>query len=171
MPQSSPRKSKSKGETMPPLIASDRIDSLLKEHLNIFPSKGELSPEEIEHWHRDLSPFPIAAIDWAFDNWRRNGRFFPVYGDILDQVVTWEPPASQSKYVPGCDAICKARHRRGYGEAAMYGLHDITRLNELIRRKIESENRTREQLLTDSEIESLYDELDKLRGSKPEWRA
>ncbi len=167
MPRSKQRKASGQGEIMTPSRVLDVIDNCLKDMARTYPQKV-LEPEEIEHWHRDLSPFPVKAIEWAFDNWRRNGRFFPVYGDILDQCIAWAPP--EQKHTQACDAQCKARHRRGYGEMPFAGMHDITRLNELVRRKISTEKRTREQLFTDSEIEGLYDELDKMRGSSPDWR-
>lgn len=167
MPQSKPRRRKGHGEVMPPLSVFDRIDSLLKEHLKVFPTKAELTEGEIEHWHRDLGRFPIQAIEWAFENWRLNGHFFPVYDDILSQCRAWEP---EQKYMPGCSRECQSRHNKGYGEQPFKGIHDITRLNELVRRKIEKEKRTLANPLTDAEIDGLLDELDKMRGGPPEWR-
>jgi hypothetical protein len=167
MPRSTQRKNKAQGTLIAPSSVLDVIDKLLKEQMKTFPSKIELTEGEIEHWHQDLSPFTARAIEWAFDAWRRNGRFFPVYGDILDLCIAWEPAEAER---PLCDAVCKSRHRRGYGEEPFRGVHDVTRLYELIRRKIEAEKRTVEQKFTDEEIEGLLDELDKMRGSSPEWR-
>ncbi len=165
MPQSTRQKRKGKGEVMPPLHLLDIIDSLLREHLLIFPEKGELSPEEIEHWHRDLSPFQLPAIENAFECHRRNANRFPLYGQILDLCIAWEP-SSQPKYAPGCSAECKARHRKGYGEMPFEGVHDITRLNELVRRRIANGAGP----LSEQDIDGLLDELDKIRGSAPAWR-
>lgn len=154
MPPSTQRKRKARGEPMLPLIVSDRIDSLLKEHLAIFPEKVELLPEEIEHWHRDLSPFPIAAIEYAFDTHRRNARRFPVYGNILDICVTWEKP---QEYKPGCSAECLARHGKGYNEV------DIKNLYRMAVREMKADRVV--------DYDALLTELDSKRpDGPPEWR-
>jgi hypothetical protein len=157
MPQSRPRRRKGHGEVMPPLNVSERIDSLLKEHLSVFPSKPELTDAEIEHWHKDLSPWPIAAIEWAFDCWRRNGRFFPVYGDILDLVTAWEPAETTKR---GCSRECKNRHGKGYNE------NDIAKLFKMYTARMNEISRP----ITDAEIEVMLYDLDKWRGKSPEWR-
>jgi hypothetical protein len=158
MPSSTHRRRKQQGEVMPLLSVSERIDSLLKEMLNIFPSKGEVTDAEIEHWHKDLQPFPIQGIEWAFDTHRRNGRFFPVYGEILDLCIAWEPSTGQSV----CTAECKRKHGKGYGS------NDILWL-------LQKYNEKRASLpsrpLIDAEVDSLMDDLDKHRGHKPQWRA
>lgn len=167
MPSSKRRKPNARGELIAPSSVLDTVDNCLKDMNRTWPVK-ELTAEEIEHWHQDLSPFPAAGIKWAFDNWRRNGRFFPVYGDILDQCVAWQPPEPVDP--TGCNAECKRRHWTGYGESPFKGLHDVTRLNELVRRKIQTEKRTADQSFTDAEINGLLDELDTMRGNAPMWR-
>ena len=152
---------------MPLLSVSAKIDSLLKEMLTTFPSKGEVTVEEIEHWHRDLQPFPLPAIEWSFDTHRRNGRFFPLYGEILDLCISWEPAQRDTRV---CDAECRKKHGTGYGENHVKGFFDVTFLGELVREKIVANKRTRDQVLTDDEIEQLCVELDKKRGGAPVWR-
>ena len=156
MPKSTTRKRKGRGEAMPPLSVSDQIDLLLKEHLAIFPSKPELTDAEIEHWHRDLTPYPLQAIDWAFDNWRKNGHFFPVPSDILDQCQAWAPATGKTL----CDPECKRRHGKGYGENDMLWLWN--------RHAKEREKLGR--ALTKNEWDGLYAELDVSRGGPPEYR-
>jgi hypothetical protein len=154
MPQSKPRRRKGHGEVMPPLNVLDRIDALLKEQLTQHPEKGELTDAEIEHWHRDLSPFPIVAIEYAFETHRRNSRYFPQYGDILDICVTWEP---EKKYKPGCSRECRARHGKGYNEV------DVKNLYKMVVREVEAQRPVNE--------ESLLSELDSKRpAGPPEWR-
>lgn len=106
MPKYTPPRRKGHGAVIPPLSVSDRVDSLLKEMLSIFPNKTELTEAEIEHWHRYLEPYHISAIEWAFENWRRSGSFFPVYSDILDLIGAWEPPAERKtpKYCGECES-------------------------------------------------------------------
>lgn len=154
MPKSKQQKPKASGVVMPPLSVSDRIDSLLKEHLAIFPSKGELTDEEIQHWHKDLAPFSLVAIEWAFDNWRRSGLFFPLYGAILDMCVSYEPPQTAAH---SCDAICHARHGKGYNTNDMLWLFA----------KMQQAYATGDV----PDTEALMTQLDaKRHGGAPEWR-
>jgi hypothetical protein len=157
MPRSRRRRQPGHGEVVPPLSVSDRIDSLLKEHLSIFPSKPELSEAEIEHWHRDLNDFRMEAIEYAFDNWRRNGRFFPVYADIIELCEQWEPTEGKKS---SCSAECKARHWKGYGWP------DIHKLSKLFMAKRGELKRP----LTENEFEMLLDAVDQSRGKPPVWR-
>lgn len=166
MPTSKQAKRNGRDGAKTPLLLLDVIDNWLKEMRRMWPAK-ELEMEEIEHWHLDLRDFPQETIDQAFENWRRNGRKFPIYGDIIDLCIAYQP---EPKHPTGCNAECKARHRNGYGEAPFEGMHDITFLNELVVRKIQKEKRTREQRFTDAEIEGLLDQLDKKRGRAPAWR-
>jgi hypothetical protein len=159
MPSSKQRKTKQQGELMPPSSALDAITNLLKDQLRTFPSKGVLSDEEIAHWHQDLGRFPIAAIEWAFENWRKNGRFFPVYGDILDQCIGWEP-AVAPQYAPGCSKECRERHGKGYNWNDMKMLFDL-----YVAKRAEVNGPLRK-----AEILPLFDRLDKVRGGAPEWR-
>ena len=112
MPKSTQQKNKGKGQPILPSIVYDVIDRELKAHLTYFPSKGEITEGEIATWHRDLEVFQIKAIEWAFDCWRRNGRFFPVYGDILDLCIAYQPREITQKN--GCDAECRRNHFRSY---------------------------------------------------------
>jgi len=159
MPKPKPQRTKDNGELLPPSTVYDRIDYWLQTMLTTFPSKGELTSEEIEHWHRDLEPFLMQAIDYAFDTHRRNGRFFPVYGDILDICVTFEPEAKE-QYKPGCSAECLERHGKGYNGNDMQKLWKMysARRKEL------------ERSLSKREIFELLDKLDAWRGKAPEWR-
>lgn len=158
MPQSKTRRRPGHGEIITPLSVSDRIDSILKEHLSIFPSKPELTVEEIEHWHQDLSAYPLEAIEYAFDGWRRNGRFFPVYADILELCKAWEP--NQSTKYQRCSEDCRARHGKGYNSndiMKLWTLHDKKRAE--LKRALEPE-----------EWEEILIEVDKWRGGPPAWR-
>jgi hypothetical protein len=164
MPKSKHHTNKGSGELMPTSSASvlDKIDACLRDQLRTFPSKGALEPEEFEHWHRDLGPFTTRAIEWAFDNHRRNGRFFPAYGEILDQVVAWQPDPTKGDIATalGCSPQCKARHGKGYH------FNDMMILYKMYVAKRQEVNGP----LKKPEILGLFDELDKIRGRAPEWR-
>lgn len=162
MPKSKQRVRKDTGEVLPSSKKHDRIRELLKIQLLTFPQK-ELFEEELGNWERDLDPFPLPAIEWAFDNWRRNGRWFPVYGDILDQCIAYEPPEKYA-YSPGCDAECRQRHHKGYNET------DMKILNQFVVSLVLAEGRPKDQRLSEDEIESILSQLDQKRGSAPEWR-
>jgi hypothetical protein len=157
MPRSTTQRRKGRGEVIPPLTALQRVSALLKEHLAIFTTKTDLTDEEVEHWHHDLSPYRLEAIEYAFDNWRRNGRFFPVYADIIELCEAWEPAVRKQEK---CSEDCRSRHGRGYGWP------DIMALWKLYNAKFAALGRK----LTHAEWESLYDEIDRLRGQSPAWR-
>ncbi len=158
MPSSPRRRRSGHGEVIPPLLVSDRIDLLLKEQLSIFTTKPELTEAEIEHWHRDLGGYPITAIEFAFDNWRRNGHFFPVYADVIQLCESFLPPQQR---VNKCAPECEAQHGRGYG------WNDMLKLWEMHDAKREEVGRK----LTAEEWDVLLDLLDGKRGQSPAWRS
>jgi hypothetical protein len=43
----------------------------------------ELTTADFEQWDRLLSPYSVPAIEYAFDNWGRNGGKFPLPKDII----------------------------------------------------------------------------------------
>ena len=157
MPRSRPARRKGHGETIPPLSKLDRIGELLKVQSETFPQK-ELSSAEIARWEMDLSGYPMPAIEYAFEEHRTLAMFFPVPAQILEICKTWQSPEA---YRPGCGPECKERHGQGYGE------NDLLYLWERFTAKRASlPNRP----LTDGEINSLLDDLDKKRGVAPAWR-
>jgi hypothetical protein len=145
------------GETSPQSNRLELIKNWLKVMSQTWPQK-ELFPDEIERWMADLSAFPPGAINWAFDNWRRNGDFFPVPSVILDQCVAWEP--DEKKYTAGCSKECKARHGKGYHTNDMLKLW---KMYDVKRAEINGP-------LKDDEIEALLVQIDKQRGTPPVWR-
>jgi hypothetical protein len=154
MPPSKPRRRKGHGEVMPPLSVLELVDSWLKKMLTAFPAKGELSESEIEDWHRDLGVYPAEAINYAFETHRRHGNFFPLYHDILDMCIGWEP---EPEYKPGCSRECLARHGKGYNEI------DVKNLYHMVEREIAAGRPIDE--------EALLAELDRKRPQgAPEWR-
>lgn len=158
MPQSRQYRRKGHGEIIPPLSKQELIEDCLKVQLETWPQK-ELSPGEIERWGMDLARYSEEAIKFAFEEHRVLAMFFPVPSQIIDLCKTWVAPAA---YRPGCNAECRDRHGRGYGE------NDVLYLWERYASMIESlPNRGP----TDEEIAGLFDDLDKQRGQCPAWRA
>ena len=157
MPSSKTRRRSGRGEVIPPLSKLQRIDELLKVQRETFPQK-ELTSEEIERWERDLSNYPIEAIEYAFDNHRRLAMFFPVPAQILELCQSYLPNLRDPN---ACDADCQSRHGRGYGEL------DIQKLFKLFVAKRQQIGRQ----LNATEFELLLQDLDRVRGRKPDWRA
>lgn len=155
MPTSKPRRRRGKGETIPPLMRPERIDELLRVQVETFPNKV-LSAEEIGRWQADLEPYLMEAVEWAFDNWRRNGHFFPVPGDIIDQCDAWTPAIQQGL----CAPECKARHGKGLWE------NDIVWLWKAFSKKRAEVDRA----LTEDEKQEVLAALDVFRGGPPEYR-
>lgn len=155
MPRSTQHKRSGRGEIVPPSSKQDRIDELLKIQVQTFPSK-ELFTDEIQRWYRDLDVYPLGSIEWAFENWRRNGSFFPVPSDILSQCSVWAPTTGQSV----CDQECQSHHGRGYGEPDVLWLW----------KAFSTKRAEVERSLTGSEVEALLVELDTKRKNVPAWR-
>ena len=64
-----------------------------------------LEPEEWEVWRGFLDHLPTQPVELAFQNWQRNGRFFPKPKDILDLVETYKVAAQRLfKCCGTCDA-------------------------------------------------------------------
>jgi hypothetical protein len=155
MPRSSQQRNKHAQEILPTSQKLDVIDSWLQKMLDRFPQKGQISTSEIDDWHHDLGPFSVAAIDFAFESHRRNALFFPMTAQVLDLCISFDPP--EQKPTSTCDAICKARHWKGYGWKDMYWMYE--RMQESYR------------VGDIPDSEALLTELDSKRhGRAPEWR-
>jgi hypothetical protein len=157
MPPYRQRKDKKLGELLRPSHESDRILDLLRIQASQF--HHELEEDELKRWLRDLSKFQLKAIDFAFEQWRMNGRFFPMPADIMQLCSAWAP--EEKKYIEGCNAECRARHGKGYGTADVQWL---------LRRYYAMKDQLPNRRMTAGEINNLLDELDKKRGAAPEWR-
>ena len=162
MPRSSRSKTKPNYEMLQTSAKLDKIDACLQMMLDRFPSKGVLSPEEIQDWHKDLTPFSSEAIDYAFETHRRNAIFFPLAGQILDLCISYDPP-QYKEFKRQCDAICRARHGKGYGTRDMIAV--------LIKLDSPMLGGKRKTPATEEEIEKILAQIDRKRhGGAPEWR-
>ena len=59
-----------------------------------------LDPAEIEVWRKFLEPIPPGPIVYAFENWQRNGRFFPKPKDILELVEVFKENSGERNFTP-----------------------------------------------------------------------
>lgn len=190
MPKSSRAKTRTNYAMQPTSQKLDAIDSWLRKMLDAFPQKGTITTEEIDDWQRDLTPFSVEAINFAFDTHRRNALFFPVYGQILDLCISHEPPEQRNTVT--CDAACKAKHWTGYGwhdflylwkrmggEQPLHFANKNPRLTPLLIQaralagdKADSVVIARERASADVvKWRQLFDQLDALRSKgAPEWR-
>lgn len=113
-----------------------------------------LEPEEWGAWRAFLGELNPDAVTYAFDNWNRNGRFFPKPKDILDLVATHKIETTQKV---SCEPECKMRHGKGYDE------HDMLWLWKKIQAKVATNQPI--------QYEALLDELDsKRQNGPPVWR-
>lgn len=157
MPKSSRSKTKHAQEMRPTSQKLDGIDSWLQKMLDRFPQKGQLTTSEIEDWHRDLAVFSLEAINFAFEKHRTNALFFPLAGQILDLCISYDPPENRVKSTAHCDAICKARHGKGYNGNDMLWM-----FGKMQQAYAAGDTPDTEALLT---------QLDSIRpGGAPEWR-
>jgi hypothetical protein len=67
----------------------------------------ELTEADYDVWDKLLAPYPEAAIDYAFDNWGRNGKFFPRPSSILELIGAWKLSNQSVEFKPcglnGCE--------------------------------------------------------------------
>lgn len=75
----------------------------------------ELTDEEVRVWSDFLREFSMGELRFAFDNWTRNGRFFPKPRDIADQCEAFRITQKNQLGYPDCDDLCKSQHWKGYG--------------------------------------------------------
>jgi hypothetical protein len=102
-----------------------------------------------------LDPIPVATLRYAFDNWNRNGEFFPKPKNIGDLVQAYSVDSKGTGWK--CDAECQARHGKGYHSNDMLWLFKRMEKEIAAGRKVDSA--------------ALMDELDRKRaGGAPEWR-
>lgn len=157
MPRSTRKKSTTAGGQTLTSEKLDWIDNWLQRMLMEFPSKGDLETVEIQDWHKDLAPYTLEAIEFAFDTHRRNGNFFPIQADILPLCESMDPRRNVVANTSSCDAICKARHGKGYGWNDMIWLF----------KKAQSVHASGDT----PDYDALLDELDKKRPEgAPEFR-
>ena len=160
-------KTKSVQEIVPSSQKLDVITNWLQKMLDRFPAKGRITESEIQDWHKDLSAFSIAAIDFAFEKHRTNAIFFPLNAQIIDLCISYEPADSPTVISNvRCDAECKKRHGTGYHWHDMYWL-----LAKLRAACVVGPETCRKTPLQPGELDALMDELDKKRpGGAPVFR-
>lgn len=64
----------------------------------------DLIEAEIRFWWEFLDCFTDQEVSYAFENWNRNGKFFPKPGDIREQVEAYRDsvrPAYRASAKPG----------------------------------------------------------------------
>jgi hypothetical protein len=156
MHKSTMRRRSGHGEVLPPLTLRDRIADLLTVQVQTFPQK-DLTREEVDRWVMDLSGYRQEAIEFAFDNWRRNGNFFPVPSDILSLCDAWMPKEQGAR---GCSKECKSRHGKGYGENdVLFMMREYMKQRAVVNRALDEQ-----------EWGAILVKLDKVRGGAPEFR-
>jgi hypothetical protein len=117
----------------------------------------ELTPEEAAYWREFLNSYSLEELRYAFDNWQRNGQFFPKPSDIVQLVDVFRKSITRRIGHPGCDELCKSRHGRGYGEGDVLWLWHRMEQHVAAGRSVNAS--------------ALLDELDSKReDGPPAWR-
>jgi len=151
-------------------------------------------------WTQFLEPFSVAAVRYAFDNWNRNGRFFPKPKDIIEQVEAYKLSREPKGLPPGCPN-CEEGWVRIFAGRTENGNTIDPELGAVQRCECFADRTLRRQQYTHFgegyngqdiaylwklyeakskavngrplnkiEVDCLLDVLDKQRGSTPEWR-
>ncbi len=114
-----------------------------------------LEPGEWQIWGKFLEDVPDRAVEYAFSNWQKNGRFFPKPKDILDLVAAFEIGRD------GTTRISFEHYGKGYGGG------DFKALWKMVSAKSIGLGRK----LTEPEIWEALGEIDKKRpGGAPAFR-
>jgi hypothetical protein len=87
-------------ETPNASTASSERSNLLKTTQQMFAK--DLTDEELIFWGKFLSGFSLAEIRYAFENWNRNGRFFPKPKDIGDLAESYRLSVANQQFPIGC---------------------------------------------------------------------
>lgn len=66
----------------------------------------ELTEEDYEMWKKFLEPYPLPSIEYAFDNWVRNGKLWPKPANILELIGVWGLAHSTDEFRP-CGQCCE----------------------------------------------------------------
>lgn len=81
------------------MLSKSSIDEKLTKTALLF--SRTVSPEEFEIWEQCLDHQPMPAIDYAFDAWQRNGRWFPKPADILQLIAVWKDGRpDKNRFIP-----------------------------------------------------------------------
>jgi hypothetical protein len=125
---------------------------MLQRAANLFGK--DMTESETEVWADILNGVSQDACEYAFENWFRNGKFFPRPANILELVQTYA--SNQPREV--CDDACKRRHGRGYDTNDLLWLW----------KKRQASGATK---WTKADYEAAMQELDSKReGGAPLWR-
>jgi len=109
-----------------------------------------LTVEEAQVWKDFLSSYPSSAIEYAFENWQRNGHYFPKPAQILELIRAYHVE-HRSDYVERYE-----HHGEGYNEA------DVIALMKLYREKYPVKLT---RYLTYEQRQDLIDELDRRKAT------
>jgi hypothetical protein len=155
--KSSPSKTRPAQEMQPSFEKLNAISNWIAKMLDRFPAKGRITDSEMQDWYKDLGPFSLQAIDFAFEQMRL-GLYFPNNGQVIDLCISYEPSETPTvKSTSTCDDLCKRRHGKGYNENDMKWL--FKRMQQIYAGGDTPDS------------EALLTELDEKRqGGAPEWR-
>src|SRR2546430_5429570 len=126
-------------------IESEKKSELLARTAMLF--SKEMSEELVELWAGLLAAYSVTECEYAFDNWNRNGHFFPKPAQIIEQIAAYR---EQNRYQVKRDP----QAGKGYGEK------DVLILWKLVRERM-AEN---PYPLTEREQAMLLDKLDEITG-------
>lgn len=66
---------------------SDSSNNVIEETAKLF--QVTLAETDWKIWNKAIGRYKDEAIEWAFESWQRNGRFFPKPAEILSLLATY----------------------------------------------------------------------------------
>jgi hypothetical protein len=155
----------------------------------------ELTEGDYHMWDKLLCNYPLKAIDYAFENWERNGKVFPKPANILELIGVWTL-SNKTKFKtcgncedgwirvfhgktdagheidPKIGAVMRCQcNQSGEQFIDHYGQgYNEEDMRWLYKRYQAKRGHLPKKPMTDAEIDQLLDELDVKRGRSPQWR-
>lgn len=121
----------------------------------------ELTEEEIKFWIAFLTPLSLAEVRYAFDNWNRNGRFFPKPKDIGDLCEAFKLSEINKQRPIGCQQCDWS----GFIEVRRKGVERFVR-DCPCRQDLSLRQPKRGQLATREELKEMMAAIRKLADEK-----
>lgn len=132
---------------------------LLKTCQSLF--ARELNPEETAYWAKFLSEYSLAELRYAFENWNRNGRWFPKPKDISDLCEAYKVETVNSQSPIGCERC----DWTGFYEVRRRGVQRFM-ADCPCRKNVSLRTPKRGQLASREEVAAMVDAIKRLAADK-----
>jgi len=115
--------------------------------------RKELTAREILLWEQLLSNYRIDGIEWAFAEYLRSSKFFPMPAEITELYATWVT-TEENKKREAAERRDREETERRRARGETFGIHEVLRdFNELVTAKaMPASDPTRRAELQDQKV-------------------